>query len=102
MKSTIRFRDEQERSSFYLWIAKQGFRSLQSWFNSITDISTKENYENLKLCRSSSSKMEEKIAEIIWKAKFNKNKPNLPFKIEEEEVDKIVREIMKIVLAKMI
>ena len=41
--------------------------------------------------------MEDKIADIIWRVKFDKIKPNLPFRIEEEEVNKIVQEIMKIV-----
>ena len=49
------------------------------------------------LCKMSFKSREEKIAEIIWKTRFDKNKPNLPFRIEEEEVNKIVQEIMKIV-----
>lgn len=42
----------------------------------------------------------EKIAEIIWWVKFDKGRPNLPFRNEEDEVNKIVEEIMKVLNTK--
>ena len=40
-QATVRFKDIEDRDKFYIQIAKQGYRSLQSWFDSIRNSSAK-------------------------------------------------------------